>query len=157
MAGKLFSTESLDNGASFRTQEISIADPCECCASRASFSKDGRLAIAYREKAQNVRDMYLITRLGMDGNFQMQRLSSTPWRINACPMTGTFLSKQGTQTVAAWETKGSVYYARLGAREQTAEGNQSRQSRKVAGRAGLSGGCSVGQLENRFNTLLAKV
>jgi hypothetical protein len=115
MAGKLFLTESPDSGASFRTRDISIADPCECCASRALFSKDGRLAIAYREKAQNLRDMHLITRLGMDGNFQMQRLSSTPWQVNACPMTGTFLSNHTAQTVAAWETMGSVYYTRLGA------------------------------------------
>jgi hypothetical protein len=32
MAGKLFLTESLDSGASFRTRDISIADTCECCA-----------------------------------------------------------------------------------------------------------------------------
>jgi hypothetical protein len=128
MAGKLFLTESLDSGASFRTRDISIADPCECCASRASFSNDGRLMIAYREKAENVRDMHLITRLGTDGDFQSQRLSSTSWRINACPMTGTFLSNQAAQTVAAWETMGSVYYARFGA------GNKTPKEIKVASR-----------------------
>jgi hypothetical protein len=118
MAGKLFVTESSDNGGSFRTQEISIADPCECCASRALFSKDGTLTIAYRDKAENIRDMHVITRTGSGADFQKHRLSSTPWRINACTMTGTFLSNQAAQTVAAWETMGDVFYARIGARDK---------------------------------------
>jgi hypothetical protein len=119
MAGKLFVTESSDNGASFRTQDISIADPCECCASRALFSKAGVLMISYRDKAENVRDMHLITRLGGNETFQKRRLSSTPWPINACPMTGTFLATQAAHTVAAWETKGDVFYARIGADDKT--------------------------------------
>src|SRR5436190_4211541 len=118
MAGKLFLTESSDNGASFRTQDIPIADPCECCASRALFSKPGVLMISYRDKADNVRDMHLITRVGGDGTFQKRRLSSTPWPITACPMTGAFLSNQAVQTVAAWETKGDVFYARIGASDR---------------------------------------
>src|SRR5204862_7650814 len=67
MAGKLLVTESSNNGASFGSaQEIAIADPCECCASPASYSNGEVLTIAYRDKAQNVRDMHLITRVGVD-------------------------------------------------------------------------------------------
>lgn len=113
MAGQLFLTSSKDNGASFNTETISIADPCECCASRALFDRNGKLLIAYRDKARNARDMHLIVREPDSERFVNQRLSATGWEINACPMTGAFLSESALKTLAAWETKGSAYFARV--------------------------------------------
>jgi hypothetical protein len=110
MAGKIFVTDSTNNGESFGPSEsISVADPCECCASRALLKTDGTLLIQYREKANNERDMYLLTgRTG--GPFRKEKISSTEWKINACPMTGSFLSQHDKSLATAWETKGEIFY-----------------------------------------------
>jgi hypothetical protein len=113
MAGKIFVSASQDNGATFDEISIPIADPCECCASRALFSGDSSLSIAYREKANNMRDMYLLRREKGQPTFTRQKVSSVPWQVNGCPMTGTFLSNAKTGPVMAWETKGAISYARL--------------------------------------------
>jgi hypothetical protein len=115
MAGGLSLTSSQDNGDTFALAEtVSIADPCECCASRAFFSADSTLSIAYREKARNLRDMYVLERAKGQPAFSSQKISSTPWEVNACPMTGTFLSGTKQGRVVGLETKGQISYARLG-------------------------------------------
>lgn len=114
MAGKLFLTSSKDNGESFSTTEtISNADPCECCASRAVFSEAGALLIDYRDKANNQRDMQLLSRFPRERDFTRQKISATPWQVNACPMTGTFIGGGSKGLVTAWETKGQIFYTRL--------------------------------------------
>ena len=114
MAGKLFVNSSRDNGSSFGAAEIvRSADTCECCASRAFLSTDGLLSIAYREKANNIRDMHVLTRAKGQPTFTKQKISSTPWPINACPMTGVSLGGVKNGLLMAWETKGQVFYSRL--------------------------------------------
>ena len=114
MAGKLYVNQSRDNGETFAAAEpVQAADPCECCASRAYLSPDSTLRVAYREKANNLRDMYLLTRENNQPTFARQKISSTPWPVNACPMTGTFLGGAKNGLLMAWETKGQVFYSRL--------------------------------------------
>ena len=114
MAGKIFVNSSADNGETFAAAEsVPVADPCECCASRAFLGKDGSLSIAYREKANNMRDMHLLSRAANGKSFTKQKISTTPWQINACPMSGTFLGGAKNGLVAAWETKGQIFYARI--------------------------------------------
>ena len=116
MAGGLFLNESADNGQTFaEPRRIPIADTCECCASRAQFTPDGTLLCAYRDKANNARDMFLLAEPKDSREFARTRLSVTPWRINACPMTGTFIASGRNGVTAAWETKGQIYFARCDA------------------------------------------
>ena len=114
MAAKLFVTESRDNGETFADSEaVPVADPCECCASRTFFSPEGTLYIDYREKANNLRDMHLLARVKANGTFSKQKISSTPWQVNACPMAGTFLNGARSGLIMAWETKGQIFYSRF--------------------------------------------
>jgi len=113
MAGKLVVSFSEDNGATFKDLAVPIADPCECCASRALLSPDSTLLVSYREKANNIRDMHLLRKEKNSSTFTRQKVSSTPWPINACPMTGTWLSNGKSGPVVAWETRGTISYARL--------------------------------------------
>ena len=114
MAKNLFVNMSRDNGETFGDAEaVAVADPCECCASRAFFSKNGTLYIDYREKANNMRDMHLLTRAKDDATFSKRKISTTPWQVNACPMAGTFLAGAKTGLIMAWETKGQIFYARF--------------------------------------------
>src|SRR4029077_8516375 len=48
-----------------------------------------------------------------DGRQSRTRISSTPWKIDACPMTYYMVSAAKDGYVAAWPTKGDIYFARL--------------------------------------------
>ena len=110
-----FVNRSEDDGETFSdATRIDQADPCECCATRAFFSPDGNLSFFYREKAQNIRDMYLMVFSAGDGQSSKEKVSATSWPINACPMTGAYLTGgNGKNLVAGWETKGRINFARL--------------------------------------------
>jgi hypothetical protein len=114
LADKLYANLSRDGGRTF-TPNSEIApsyDPCDCCTTRTVYGFDGSLAILYREETDNKRDMYLVL-LKKNGQRSRTRVSSRLWEINACPMTyfGLFATKNGY--VAAWPTKGEIYFARL--------------------------------------------
>jgi len=78
---------------------------------RSEFAKVG-LAVLYREKTGNHRDIYLVV-LGQDGSRARTRVSVTPWNVTACPMKYFALSATGDGYVAAWPTKGEIYFSRL--------------------------------------------
>ena len=86
--------------------------PCECCTTSAVYGADGDLAVLYRERTNNERDMYVVL-VGKDGHPSRTRISSTPWKIDACPMTYYMISATKEGYVAAWPTKGDIYFARL--------------------------------------------
>jgi hypothetical protein len=107
----LYTQSSDDGGQRFSDpMPITIADPCECCATQTYFSSTGDLYIGYREKANNQRDMHLLVQKKNEATFTKHLLSQTPWSIDACPMSGSSLTGGQNQLVAAWETKGAVYY-----------------------------------------------
>ena len=131
MAGKLFVNASTNNGETFAAAElVQNADPCECCASRASFSNKGALLIDYRDKASNIRDMFLLARIAGASSFSKEKISGTPWEVTGCPMTGTFLSRGRNDELVAWETKGQISYARI----DSATGQLKTKEIKVAER-----------------------
>jgi hypothetical protein len=119
MAGKVNLLMSRDDGETFAApREIAEADPCECCASRALFGSDpGALYILYRDKAENVRDMFMLMGLkslhAADEEFVRSKVSAKSWEIAGCPMTGASLTGAGTKFFLAWETKGEIYFHRL--------------------------------------------
>jgi hypothetical protein len=114
LAGKLFVNYSRDGGVTFSPNaELNPAyDPCNCCTTRAVYGADGSLAVLYREKADNQRDMYVVI-VKKDGRQVRTRISSTLWKVDACPMTYYSLAASPTGYVAAWPTKGEIYFARL--------------------------------------------
>jgi hypothetical protein len=114
LAGKLFANFSRDGGRTF-TPNTKINDtylPCECCTTSAVYGADGKLAVLYRERTDNERDMYVVL-LSKDGHLSRTRISSTLWKIDACPMTYYMISASQEGYVAAWPTKGDIYFARL--------------------------------------------
>jgi hypothetical protein len=109
----LWTALSTDGGVTFQPPvKIAGTDTCECCATRAAFAPDGALFCAYRDKAANRRDMRLVVQ-SREGKFITKPLATTPWLINACPMTGCSLVPAGRQTIAAWQTNGTISFARL--------------------------------------------
>jgi hypothetical protein len=118
LSGKLFTMISTDGGENFSAwAELSPAwDPCDCCTTSAAHGADGRLALLYREETNNERDIYVAL---WDPRGERQpsrtRVSQTPWKVAACPMTYFTIARAGAGYVAAWPTKGQVYFARLDA------------------------------------------
>src|SRR5262245_28537169 len=116
LSGKLFAMVSRDGGENFgASAEINPAwNPCDCCTTSAAYGKDGRLAVLYREETNNDRDLYLVL---WDPNRGAKptrsRVSATGWSINGCPMTYFTITATDTGYVAAWPTKGEIYFARL--------------------------------------------
>ena len=116
LADKLFSMVSHDGGASFsESAEINPAlNPCNCCTSSAAYGADGRLAMLYREETNNERDIHLVLwDQSRPAKPEGARISRTPWKIEGCPMTYYTISPTKTGYVAAWPTKGDIYFARL--------------------------------------------
>jgi hypothetical protein len=117
MADKLFANVSSDGGATFGpTVEIDPAlNPCNCCTTSSVYGADGHLAILYREETNNNRDMYLALWDQAKNKVTKTRVSTTPWKIDSCPMTYYTVARTKEGYVAAWPTKGEIYFARLNA------------------------------------------
>jgi hypothetical protein len=137
LAGKLYANLSRDGGKTFTANaEINPAyDPCDCCTTQAAFGADGDLAVLYREETNNERDMYLVL-LAKDGSQSRTRVSSTLWKINGCPMTYFALSTTKEGYIAAWPTKGEVYFVRLDRKGKVLSPGEI----KTAGRSGMRSG-----------------
>ncbi len=117
-AGMYLQTSS-DNGATF-SEPVRVlpesVDPCECCATRALLTTDGGLYVIYREKADNVRDMHLLSwpnaASGGSPAFSSLQLSVETWKIELCPMTGSYLATTPDGSLlAAWETRSNNRFA----------------------------------------------
>jgi len=116
LSDKLFAKVSRDNGETFTANaELNPAwDPCNCCTTSATYGPDGKLAVLYREETNNERDMYLVLWDQSSGAKPLRtRVSGAPWKLEGCPMTYFTIRPAVTGYVAAWPTKGQVYFARL--------------------------------------------
>jgi hypothetical protein len=114
LSNKLYANFSTDNGRTFTPDaELNTSyDPCNCCTTRSVYSANGDLAILYREKSNDDRDMYLVIQ-DKSGHLTRTRISSTSWHVNACPMTYYALTSTKDGYLAAWPTKGDIYFARI--------------------------------------------
>ena len=91
-------------------------DPCECCATRRYLDREGKLYCLYRERTENLRDMYLLsgklTGGGLPEKFQRRKVSGDTWKIEGCPMTGSFIEPDGEKgLLLGWETKAQIHFA----------------------------------------------
>ncbi|HEV3339951.1 MAG TPA: sialidase family protein [Pirellulales bacterium] len=115
LADKLYANVSHDNGASFGPiVEIDASfNPCNCCTTSSTYAADGRLAILYREETNDERDMFLALWNQDGGEVTRTKISKTPWKIDACPMTYYAVATTADGFAAAWPTRGRIYFARL--------------------------------------------
>lgn len=116
LSGKLFTMVSHDNGETFAayTEPNPNWNPCDCCTTASAYGVDGRLALLYREETDNERDMFVVLSGQRAKSKPLRtRVSGTPWKLNGCPMTYYTIAPTDSGYVAAWPTKGEVYFARL--------------------------------------------
>jgi hypothetical protein len=115
LSGKLYANVSRDGGTTFgpRVEIDPSYDPCNCCTTSAAFGADGRLAVLYREETNNERDMWMALWDQGRKKVSRTRISTTLWKIDACPMTYYTVSRSEGGYTAVWPTRGSIYFARL--------------------------------------------
>jgi hypothetical protein len=115
LSDKLCANVSRDNGETFGANvEINPRyNPCNCCTTSAAYGEDGRLAVLYREETNNERDMYLVLWDQTRSGVTRTRVGRTPWKNDGCPMTYYTVTPDRGGFVAAWPTKGRIYFARL--------------------------------------------
>ncbi len=103
--------------------------------------RHGTVYLLYRAATGGVeRGIYLLTSDDRGGHFQAA--SVHPWKANICPMSSASLSEASSGILAAWETKGQVYFSRLAPGSHEASppiappgGNGDRKHPAVAGNA----------------------
>jgi hypothetical protein len=112
---RVWIAHSSDEGKNFSRERPAYAQAtgaCGCCGMRAFADNQGSVYLLYRSATERVhRDMYLLTSNDHGANFQGDDIS--PWEIGGCPMSTAFFAQGAEGVLAAWETKGQVYYARI--------------------------------------------
>ncbi len=112
---RVYVTRSSDDGRTFSPEIPADAQKngaCGCCGLRAFADASGRLHLIYRSAQEEVnRDIYLLTSSDQGGSFAGLRLDT--WNTPICPMSNEAFAAAGEAVLAAWETKGQVYFTRL--------------------------------------------
>jgi hypothetical protein len=138
LSDKLYANISHNNGETFEPFiEINPRlNPCNCCTTSAAYGQDGKLALLYREETNNERDMFLVLWDQDRGGMTRKRVSRTPWKIDACPMTYYAVARDRMGFTAVWPTKGQVYFTRLDGKGEPLP----RGEIKTPGRSGMRSG-----------------
>jgi len=112
---RLWVSRSRDEGRTFSREAPAWAEPtgaCGCCGARAFADHRGSLYVLYRAATGGVdRDMVLLTSGDRGTTFGGTRLH--PWKLNACPMSSESFAESPAGVLAAWETRGQVYFTRV--------------------------------------------
>jgi len=119
---QVYAVVSRDHGATWSKDYVVYAASsegvCECCHPSVAVSRQGELAIMFRNHLGGSRDLYMV-RATTDGKPGVAvKLGQGTWPLNACPMDGgslVFAGEQGPLTV--WRRATEVFLARLGAPE----------------------------------------
>jgi hypothetical protein len=111
----VFVRRSTDDGNTFGPEKRANPNDtgaCGCCGMRASADVAGNLFVLYRAASAvvNRAEVLLLSR-NRGESFEM--VGSHPWTVASCPMSSAFLFPSGTTTIAAWETAGQVYFAKV--------------------------------------------
>ncbi len=112
---RLWVARSSDDGKTFSREAPAWAEPtgaCACCSTRAAVDRKGSVFVLYRSATAGVnRDMYLLTSTDRAATFSGRVLDR--WVVDACPMSSEALAEGPQGMLAAWETAGQVWFARV--------------------------------------------
>jgi hypothetical protein len=120
---RVWLARSTDEGKTFAPEKAAYEEPtgaCGCCGLRTFADHKGNVYVLYRSATERVnRDTYLLTSTDKGASFHGDNLHR--WKLEACPMSSFAFADSAAGVLAAWETKGQVYYARI----DTATGKKS--------------------------------
>ena len=112
---RMWVTRSNDEGATFAPEHPAFTrqtGACGCCGTRALADRRGNVYILYRAATGgSERDIYLLSSTDHGQHFAGESIH--PWQANICPMSSASLSETSAGVLAAWETRGEVYFCRI--------------------------------------------
>jgi hypothetical protein len=112
---RVWITRSRDDGATFAPEEPAsdrATGACACCGMKALADPSGNVDLLFRAATGGTeRGMVLLASRDRGASFGPTALH--PWHINACPMSSAALATGPTGLLAAWETSGQVFFARI--------------------------------------------
>ena len=118
----VFMTVSRDDGQTFsaaRPVSGETEGACDCCALHAMTDEEGAVHVSYRGAGENVRrGQRLLTSLDRGETFTDELIDL--WRINACPISTTSLTRGPDGMAVSWETAGQVHVSAVDALQQAA-------------------------------------
>jgi hypothetical protein len=111
----LFVARSADDGKTFAPEKLAMDKPtgaCGCCGMKAFADTQGNVFALYRAASEKVnRDEILL--VSRDHGVDFEIALAHPWKVASCPMSSAFFSEAKASVLAAWETEGKVYFARV--------------------------------------------
>lgn len=111
----VFVAHSADDGKTFAPEKLATSRPtgaCGCCGMKAFADSQGNVFALYRAASEMVnRDEMLLVSRDHAADFAIAL--AHPWKVAGCPMSSAFFSESRTGVLAAWETEGKVYFARV--------------------------------------------
>ncbi len=112
---RVWVAHSRDDGQRFEPEQPAFDEPtgcCGCCGMRAMADEEGTLLILYRSAEEEVhRDMHLLTSTNEGQTFGGVKIAD--WNVPQCVMSTASLANDINGPLAAWETDGQVFYARV--------------------------------------------
>lgn len=112
---RVWVARSTNEGKTFAAEKAAFdkdTGACGCCGLRAFADHSGNVYVLYRSALQRLqRDTYLLLSTDKGENFHGDDLH--PWKIEACPMSSFAFAEGSADVLAAWETNGQVYFARI--------------------------------------------
>lgn len=112
---KVWLAKSTDEGKTFAEETAVNTKPtgaCGCCGMRGFVDSKGAAYFLYRTATDgSQRDMFLLASADRGKSFAGSLLHK--WEINACPMSSETFAEGPDGVVAAWDTDGQVYFARI--------------------------------------------
>ncbi|HQR41294.1 MAG TPA: sialidase family protein [Gemmatales bacterium] len=111
---QMWAARSSDDGKTFTTEVplwTNTTGACGCCSTRA-LSDEKNTYLLYRSATSgDGRDIYLLQSDDQQRTFNGALLDR--WKINSCPMSTYALAMGPKGVVAAWDTKGQIYFTTL--------------------------------------------
>jgi len=109
----VFLAISTDEGKTFARERNVNSEPtgaCGCCGMKAFADAERNLHLLYRAaRGGTERDAILLTSKDLGKTFRS--VYAHPWKSTTCPMSSAWLgSDAAKRMVAAWETKGQVWF-----------------------------------------------
>jgi hypothetical protein len=111
----LFLARSIDDGRTFAPERPALKEAtgaCGCCGMRAFADQTGAVYALFRAAAALTnRDELVIDSRDHGEHFEI--LTADRWVTPSCPMSSAYLSQAKQGALAAWETEGHVFFARV--------------------------------------------
>jgi hypothetical protein len=118
---QLYGAWSRDGGATWLPDTPIYESPdgaiCTCCAPSAVFDERGGVDLMFRNAVGGSRDLWVMHSNDGHGFGAPRKLGMGTWKINACPMDGGGIAREGGKTITAWRREEDIYVDEPGSPE----------------------------------------